>query len=102
MLFTAAAADILIYLQNEDKVVHRFVSLEEVVLRSVFALGVELEFLHNAGMLDETQQNLLRQVARPERLHLYKIQTQTHTQKTIKECIHKECTHGETHIRFYL
>ena len=81
MLFTAAAADVLIYLQNEDKVVHRLVSLEEVVLRSMFALGVELEFLHNAGMLDETQQNLLRQVTRPERLHLYKTRTQTHTHK---------------------
>lgn len=49
----------VIYLQNEDKVVHRFVSLEEVVLRSMFVLGVELEFLHNAGMFDETQQDLL-------------------------------------------
>lgn len=43
-----------IYLQNEDKVVDGFVSLEEVVLRSVFALRVELEFLHNGGMFDET------------------------------------------------
>ena len=49
----------MVYLQNEDKVVHRFVSLEEVVLRSVFVLGVELEFLHHAGMFDETQQDLL-------------------------------------------
>lgn len=63
----------MIYLQNEDKVVHWFVSLEEVVLRSVFVLGVELEILHNAGMFDETQQDLLRQVTRPKRLHLYEI-----------------------------
>lgn len=47
------------YLQNEDKVVDRFVSLKEVVLRRMFVLGVELELLHNAGVLDETQQDLL-------------------------------------------
>lgn len=48
-----------IYLQDEDKVVDRFVPLEEIVLRSVFVFGIELEFLHNAGMFNETQQDLL-------------------------------------------
>lgn len=47
------------HLQDEDKVVHRFVSLEEVVLGSVFALGVEFKLLDDAGMLDEAEQNLL-------------------------------------------
>lgn len=47
------------HLQNEGEVVHRLVSLIEVVLRSVLVLRVELQFLHNAGMLDETQQDLL-------------------------------------------
>lgn len=58
------------HLQDESEIVHRLVSLIEVVLRSVLVLRVELQFLHNAGMLDETQQDLLRQMARPERLHL--------------------------------
>jgi len=49
----------LIYLQDQDEIVHRFVSLIEVVLRSMFVLGVELEVLHNAGMFDEAQQNLV-------------------------------------------
>lgn len=53
-----AAAESEIHLQDEDKVVDRFVSLEEVVLRSVFVLGIELELLHNAGMFDEAQQDL--------------------------------------------
>lgn len=66
------------YLQNEDKVVDRFVSLKEVVLRRMFVLGVELELLHNAGVLDETQQDLLWQVTRPERLHLYKMDACRH------------------------
>lgn len=54
-----AAMEFVIYLQNEDEVVHGFVSLEEVVLRSQFALGVELELLHNTGMFDEAEQDLL-------------------------------------------
>lgn len=66
-------------LQNEDKEVHGFVSLEEVVLRSVFVLGVELEVLHNTGMFDKMQQDLLRQVAQPERLHFCRINVHTHT-----------------------
>lgn len=47
------------HLQDESEIVHRLVSLIEVVLRSVLVLRVELQFLHNAGMLDETQQDLL-------------------------------------------
>lgn len=47
------------HLQDEDKVVHGFASLEEVVLGSVFALRVELELLDDAGMFDEAEQNLL-------------------------------------------
>lgn len=68
------------YLQDEDKVIDRLVSLEEVVLGSVLALGVELELLHNAGMFDQTQQNLLRQVARPKRFHLCKVDAHVDTQ----------------------
>lgn len=58
------------YLQDEDEMVDRLVSLEQVVLRSVLVFGVELELLHNAGMLNETQQDLLRQVTGPKGLHL--------------------------------
>lgn len=61
-----------VYLQDEDKVVDGLVPLEEVVLGSVLALGVELELQHDAGMFDEPQQDLLRQVTRPERFHLCK------------------------------
>lgn len=66
------------YLQNQDEIVNWLVSLIEVVQRVVFALGVEFELLHDAGVFDETQQDLVRQVARPERLHFCKTDSNQH------------------------
>ena len=54
------------------------------MLGAALVLGVELQLLDHAGVLDEPQQDLLRQVTRPEGLHLWTIDmthTRTRTQK---------------------
>ena len=57
------------------------------MLRSVFVLGIEFKFLHNTGMFDKSQQDLLWQVTRPEWFHLCEIdaQRQQHTRTRVKE-----------------
>ena len=60
------------YLQHQDEVVHRFVALEQEVLRRPLVPLVELELLNHAGVLDQPQQDLLRDVGRLEGLHLWR------------------------------
>lgn len=47
-------------LQNEDEIVHRFVAVEEVMLKGLLILLIIFELLDDVGVLEETQKDLFR------------------------------------------
>lgn len=60
----------VLYLQHQDEVVSWLVSLEQEVRERTLISVIKLEVLDYAGMLDEPQQDLLRDVKWLERIHL--------------------------------
>ena len=59
------------YLQDEYKVVDRFASLVQEVLRWAFVIFVELELLDDVRVSEDPQQNLLCDLERAEQAHLW-------------------------------
>lgn len=62
----------MLYLQYEDKIIHRLVTLEEVVLWWSLVFLVKLEFLHNARVLDQSQKDLFWEMRWLKRLYFYR------------------------------
>lgn len=61
-----------LYLQDEDKVVGRFASLVQEVLRGALVTFVKLEFLDDVWVSEDPQQHLLCDLERAEQAHLWK------------------------------
>lgn len=57
------------YLQDENEVIHRLAALVEVVVRGQAVALVKPHFLVDAGMLQQVQQDLLRDAQWAEHIH---------------------------------
>lgn len=66
-----ACVCVLVYLQDEYKVVDRFAPLVHEVLRRAFVTFVELELLDDVRVSEDPQQNLLCDLERAEQAHLW-------------------------------
>lgn len=64
-------AFVCLYLQDEDKVVDRFASLVQEVLRGALVTFVKLEFLDDVWVSEDPQQHLLCDLERAEQAHLW-------------------------------
>lgn len=65
-------ACVCLHLQDEDKVVDRFASLVQEVLRGALVTFVKLEFLDDVWVSEDPQQHLLCDLERAEQAHLWK------------------------------